>query len=435
MKRMAPRLLGLAVAASFLFGLPSSLRAIPNTFTGGNFIGPIVPSQPVFNANLTADFLSLDNWRTGQFPGPWRRATVAGDIELQSMAQVPILFGAVPDSVIARSEPGGELREIIITYLDAGTYFPYLGGGERNREQRERGENRRAEFDDRWRELDQALRERLEQGCGQKGEMTVAGRSDPLRVAYSDFRWEDFRLRLARRPQHSIALHLSLADEPAPGWVDEDHAKLDRRERADRLAENVQTNARGEAVVTGVPVFDQGFTPYCGVHALAMVAHYHGLRILPGELAAGAEFENTGSARGSRILDLYRAIGEELDLDFSHSARFDARRAARALREGLPVIVWRRVSLDREKAHAELAEAFAADPNLSAVPPLDPDTLSTLPNRKQVGSPSHASVVIGLDEETGTVIYLEPWGNSARERRMRIEELEATGYASFYFSP
>ncbi|MCB1232463.1 MAG: hypothetical protein KDN19_19600 [Verrucomicrobiae bacterium] len=436
MKRLTTPLLAWTLVMSCGLGIPpQEALAIPNVFIGGGFIGPIVPSQPVFNANLTTAFLSIDHWKTGDFPGPWRPATTVGDEELRSMARVPILFGAVPDSVMARREARCDVREIVITYLDAATFFPYLSGGEKTREQRENGEARRAEFDARWQELDRALRQRLEAGCGQTGELSVAGRRDPLRVAYTDYAWEDFRLRLARRPHHSIALHLSRLSEPAPGWIEEDIADLDKRERADLLAERVQHNERDEPVITGVPIFDQGFTPYCGVHALAMVAHYHGLRLLPGELAAGAEFKNTGSARGSRILDLYRAVGEELDLDFSHSARFDARRAGRALRDGFPVIVWRRVALEREKAHAELAARFAAEPNLAAaVPPLDPDTLSELPDRKKTGSPSHASVIIGIDEQAGTVIYLELWGTGSGVCRMRIEELEATAYASFFYA-
>lgn len=408
--------------------------AIPNVFIGGNFIGPIVPSQPVFNANLTADFLDPDNWDTATFPGPWRRATVAGEMELRSMAAAPIVFGAVPDSVIARHEAGGGLEEIIITYLDAGTFFPYHAGGESNREERAAGDARRAEFDARWRQLDQELRQRLREGCGGDGEQVVTGRSDPLRVAHTDYLWEGFRLRLARRPNHSIALCLSRADQAAPAWIDEDLAGLDRRARADLLAERVRSNSLGEQIITGVPVFDQGFTPYCGVHALAMVAHYHGLRLLPGELAAGAEFRNTGSARGSRIVDLYRAVALELELDFSHSTRFDPRRAGRSLSAGLPVIVWRRVSMEREKVHAEVAARFAEEPSQASLPPLDPVTLAALPDRKQMGSPSHASVIIGLDEASGTVIYLEPWGNQVRERRMRLEEMEATAYASFYYT-
>lgn len=434
MNRFALRLFGLVTVISLCIGIPGKALAIPNVFIGGGFIGPIVPSHPVFNANLTAAFLSDENWKTGKFPGPWSPATTAGDEKLRAMAEMPILFGAVPDSVIARRESGGALREIVITFLDAGTYFPYLGGGEKTREQRLTGEERRSAFETRWQELNRALRQRLEEGCGQAGEMTVAGRSDQLRVAYTDYTWENFRLRLARRPNHSVALHLSRLSEPAPPWVDEDIANLESRERADLLAERIQNNELDEPVITGVPIFDQGFTPYCGVHALAMVAHYHGLRMLPSELAGGAEFKNTGSARGSRIFDLYRAVGEELELDFSHSARFDARRADHVLREGFPVIVWRRVSMEREKAHAAQAVSFASSPELAAVPALDSKTLSELPDRKKSGSPSHASVIIGIDEEAGTVIYLEPWGAEAGVRRMRIEELEATAYASFYYT-
>ena len=58
--------------------------------------------------------------------------------------------------------------------------------------------------------------------------------------------------------------------------------------------------------LNGVPSADQGNTPFCGIHTLAMTAQYVGLDISADELAAAAQFKNTGSARGSRVLDLYR---------------------------------------------------------------------------------------------------------------------------------
>ncbi|MCB1063281.1 MAG: hypothetical protein KDN20_10215 [Verrucomicrobiae bacterium] len=423
MKPTAPLCLGVFFAMSV-----QSAWAIPNSFIGnGGFIGPIVPAQPRFGANLTEDFLNLAHWDTGKFSGPWKES---GD--LRKMTAMPVLFGAVPDSVVLRKE-NDRVREIIITYLDAATFFPYQAGGEKTRDQRDIGEARRAEFDSQWHRLERELRERLTAGCG-PGEQVVEGRSDLLRRTYLDYAWEDFRLRLARHADHSVALHLSRISDPAPAPVDQALVALDATSRSAALAKNITVGDHGETFIEGIPVFDQGFTPYCGVHALAMVAHYHGLRLPPGDLAAGAEFANTGSARGSRILDLYRAVGEELRLTESTSSRFDQGRVERSLRAGLPVIVWRRVSMEREKAHAEFASRLINDPAL-ALEPLSAQTKAQLPPRNRKGSPSHASVITGIDADNDTLIYLEPWEAESAQRRMRAEEMEATTYAVFYFEP
>ena len=114
------------------------------------------------------------------------------------------------------------------------------------------------------------------------------------------------------------------------------------------------------------------------------------------------------------------------------SSRFDFDRVRRAIEEGRPVIVWRRVSIEREKAHAAFASSFAKNPELRLAEPTARDRESW-PAREKKGSPSHASVVAGFNEERGEVILREPWGEGARERWVRFEELEATGYAVFFF--
>ena len=429
---MNRRIRVICFCAALWVGATGAGWGIPNSFLGNGFIGPIVPAHPRFGANLTEAFLTLENWARPELPGPWETVAATPGHEIRRMSAVPVLFGAVPDSVTAWGAPGA-MREVIITYLDAGSFFPYLAGGEKSVAQREAGAERRAEFDTLWQRTARDLRQRLETGCG-PGEQVVAGRGDRLRSVFTEYRWEGFRLRLARREGHSVALHLSLSAAPAPGPVDEAIAGLDGAARAATLADRVAAEGNGGIVIRDIPVFDQGFTPYCGVHSLAMVAHYHGLRLPPAALAAGADFANTGSARGSQTVDLYRAVADELGLSCVTSSRFDPRRAEQALRAGLPLVVWRRVSAEREKAHADHAAARRTDPGLR-LPALDAATLAALPERTRKGSPSHASVICGLDPEAGTVLYLEPWGAAAAERRMRIEEMEATVYAAFCFEP
>ena len=98
------------------------------------------------------------------------------------------------------------------------------------------------------------------------------------------------------------------------------------------------------------------------------------------------------------------------------------------------MIVWRRVSMEREKAHAEFASRLINDPAL-ALEPLSAQTKAQLPPRNRKGSPSHASVITGIDADNDTLIYLEPWEAESAQRRMRAEEMEATTYAVFYFEP
>ena len=133
-----------AVFATAIWLPPSSLQAIPNTFIGGRFIGPVVPAHPRFRGNLTREFLSLNNWQDETFPGPWQAGKNAGDSS-RHMTAMPVLFGAVPESVTTYSRDG-RLREMVITYLDAGTFFRYKAGGEKTYAERKIGGELRSEF-------------------------------------------------------------------------------------------------------------------------------------------------------------------------------------------------------------------------------------------------------------------------------------------------
>jgi len=136
--------------------------------------------------------------------------------------------------------------------------------------------------------------------------------------------------------------------------------------------------------------------------------------------------------RGSRILELYHSVGDELGMDVQVSSRFDFERVQEAIAEGRPVIVWRRVSLDREKAHSQFAARLAHTPS-AVLPEPNRNDRSAWPDRKKKGTPSHASIVSGFNAERNEVIFTDPWGEEARGRRMRVEEMEATVYAAFFF--
>lgn len=412
-----------ALSLTLLLGTSPLLLAIPQGFFGNGFFGPVIPATPRFGADLTGNFLDIAAWESGDLEGPWEE--IKGT-DSRRMTANPILFGAVPDSVQAQFD-AGQLKRLEITYLNAGTFFAFKMGGEKSHQDRVAGRERRSEFDTLFRKHVANLKVRLGKGCGNPTPITV-GTSDLLQARYDDYLWDGFRLRLAAREDHSVALLISRG--PAPkDYLAPELAQLDGEERSALLQKNLQRNTSGDLSLQGIPVAHQGNTPFCGIHSLAMTAQYLGLNISTNELAAAAQFKNTGSARGSRVLDLYKATAEEAGMKTKVSSRFDERRLTKALESGLPVIVWRRVTKERERAHQAFAQKLATQPNLS-VPSSNP---RTWPSRKSKRLPSHGSVITGYNAERREVIFAEPWGATNRDRRMSADEMEASAYAAFYF--
>ncbi|MDF1813107.1 MAG: C39 family peptidase [Verrucomicrobiales bacterium] len=418
----------------FLFLIsPAFLHAIPNSFFGnGTFFGPVIPAQPVFGRDLTVEFFAPENWENGVFPGPWVNQAALEGQSIRKMSANPTLFGAVPMSVYSYQSRDEKTDELAIHFLDAGLFFGYQFGGEQNREDRARGAEKRAEFSKLYRNFSRELRDRLDRGCG-RGIQGTIGRSDELRTVFTQYQWEDFIIRLVTRPGHSVSIHI-LREGSVPNRFYALHlSELSEREKEEYFAAKVSAEENGDKVINDIPMFTQGNTPFCGIHSLAMAGHYLGLRVHPETLAAGAEFKNTGSAKGSQILDLYRGIGDEIGMKVRVSPKFSPSKARKSIEDGIPLVVWRRVSKEREQAHNQFQQAFLQNPGLQIDPP-DSETLSEYPRRDAKGSPSHASVITGINVERQEIIFTEPWGEFSRNRRMRFEEMEATAYAVFTFS-
>lgn len=407
-------------------------HAIPTSFfsNGANPV-PIIPSFPRFNADLTEEFLDEARWQADEFSGPWREEPSLPDLRVRRMTANPVVMGEVPMSVVAYGD-GSRTREIAIHFIDAGLFFGYRYGGERNREEREAGRDRRREFSDHMETLFENLEQRLEEGCG-RGIPGAIGRTPELRTEFLEYRLENFVLRLVEREEHSVSLHIYRDGAAPKSLVDRDWLEARRRERQERLESAVLQREDGGLQISGLPVLTQGMTPYCGIHSLAMVGHYIGMRSSPEALAAGAEFENTGSAGGSDMVGLHRAVARELDMRVSIAPRLDRRRFERSIEAGLPVIVWRRVSAERENHHARVADATREGRDLPIVS-LGEKELARVPHRGARGTPSHASVLTGwAGDDGGEILYLEPWGEAGKGRRMRWEELEHSAYAVFHF--
>ncbi|MFP6871892.1 MAG: C39 family peptidase [Verrucomicrobiales bacterium] len=405
----------LSVTAAFLL-TAASTSAIPQNF-GGNFFGATFQPKDI-DEDLTDELLAAEVWQGGKLPRIWQTIPSLDGNEVKLFTVNPMVFGERPAAVFANTEKG-KLQSIAALYLDAGHFFGYRPG---------RGKDDiktlQRDFKKRYTHLEKVLGDTLGDQMDDGPDDAVIGRTALLRNTYQDYRLGNLTLRFSAIENHSISLIIVRTKDIASDYLDDEIAALDKRQRRQQLLANVQHHAAGDITIGGIPMFRQGLRPYCAVSTLGMATHYLGLRMNTDALAAGARFRNTGSAKGSKILDLYRAAAQEADASVQRSGSFDFKRAKKYLEKGFPVVVWRRYSSERNRLHSAAA-------NGTALPETNAADRASWPTSKT--DPGHASVVTGFNEKTGEIIFMESWGEHTRGKRMHIEELEATSYAAFYF--
>ena len=124
-----------------------------------------------------------------------------------------------------------------------------------------------------------------------------------------------------------------------------------------------------------VPMVPQGNRGYCGVATLAMVGNMFGLQPGAEEYAALSGFQY-GIEIKSDIRELFGNMAQEAGVKAQRSPKFDAAK--------IPF--------------------------------------------------THSSIVNGYRADKREAIFTESWGEQARNRRMRVEEMEGTSYYAVYFS-
>ena len=410
----------IALFAALTSLLAGNALAIPQNFGGGGLF-PIILQPVDIDEDLTDELTSDTVWQEGTLPRKWHDVPSLDGEKVQLFAVNPTIFGQRPTAVFANSEEG-ELKSISVLYLDAGHFFGYRpdDSGEAKTDLR----TKQREFKKRYADLSDEIAKTLTKQTKSQPRTTNIGRTAFLRTSYQDYNLGDLILRLSAIDGHSVSLTLLRADDSSTQYLDEEIAALDKRDRREQLLSNVDHSDNGDTQISGIPMFQQGQRPYCAISTLGMATHYLGLRLGTSALAAGAKFRNTGSAKGAKILDLYRAAAEESGATLQRGGKFDLRRAKSYIEKGYPIVVWRRYSAERDRLHSAAAEG-------QPLPPAADDDAKTWPTGKD--APGHASVITGFNEKTGEVIFSESWGEHARNKRMRAEELEATSYAVFYF--
>ncbi|MDA7538401.1 C39 family peptidase [Akkermansiaceae bacterium] len=405
-----------------------SLVAIPNAVASAVNQN----DSPLNGEELSGPLLASALWDgKKKLPGIWQaEASVTGTRSGYLLAR-PKVLGL--DALLVRSlHRDDRLEEIQVTFSDAGSFFGYFNprppAGLSRREQidwlRALLVEREGEFKETFEKTHESLTAQLEE-ISKRPKGISRGRSRSLRAEMTEYRQGDLAIRVIAAPFRLIRLSISRAGKAPRSWLDPAQENLSERERLDQLKKKVIKNDRGDLSLGDIPIVPQGYRPYCGLNTLTMVGRYLGLHLDEDWLAVAGKFQNTGSAAGSQMLGLYQAVAKEAGFAMSRSSSYEHSDVRRSLQAGMPVIVWRRWSRERDREHQRVSAELERG-NEAAFSP------SAYPDEK---APLHASVVIGFNDERKEVIFLESWAGQSRARRMPVSELSATAYLTFCFRP
>lgn len=404
------------------------LFAIPNNILGGVFNA----QSPLDGADLTGPLIAALNG--GDLPGDWEEESSVAGTQLAHLMARPRVFEqeALLVRGLWRDE---ELEEIQITFNDAGSYFGFFAEGiPEHLTGRKREEFVRAQFEERQQAFTALHEESLAKAKEELAERATKGKSKTLRFGKSrairaevlEYKWDGLTARLFHGPNRLVRVTLSKEDLVSSNWMDREVAALDAREYSQWLRDRLVSKETGDEVLADLEIVPQGYRPYCGLNTLVMAGRYLGLHLDEDWLASAGKFQNTGSAEGSQMLSLYGSVASEAGVKMKRLNRFDATLVKRSLREGLPVIVWRRWSRERDTLHSKISKSFGRGNEAEWGELLE----SEFPNEK---SPLHASVIVGFNEDREEFLFMESWAGLKEPRRMPVPELAATSYLTFCF--
>jgi hypothetical protein len=361
------------------------------------------------------------SWTSPEFLAAWSPAPAGQTRVCRPYRGTPTIFGVQPQAIQGWFD-NGRLTSITIVFLDSGAWFGYVPDAQARTVAQTKG----PVFVALYKQVSSDVTRGLEQLAGGKGRDVTLGLGLLKRTAHV-FHHGDLASRLTLEPDQLVKVSIFPDEEIASQILSPERRALKKDQMARVFASESHLRPDGDRLIETVPVIPQGDRAYCGVSTLAMVMRYLGVGLDTEDYAAAAGI-HFGSTVQSKIKETYDAAGTTAELHLPKTTRFDFEKAKASLDAGLPVIVFRRWSQERDYLHSTFARNFAANPALE-LPKPDLNDQKLWPTKDGF---AHASVVNGYNERRREVIFTESWGEQARNRRMRIEELEGTSYLAYY---
>lgn len=421
--------------AFLMSGLVVPLPALPNAVLGAL----ADHDSPLNGEDLTTAFLASNVWDNSEkLPGDWRADAGIADVSSSYLMARPKVFG-VQALLVRALKREGQLEELQITFADAGSFFGYLNrrvpegvsAEQATTLLRERVGKRKIQFEKFYALAAKELGEKLKK-IDERPRLFKRGRTRNLRAVYQEFEYKESGLliQLLEAKNRLLRVRLKKMVKGPNSWLDASQEKLGIRDRLKALSAKVTKTDRGDVILDQVEIVPQGYRPYCGLNTLVMVARYLGLHLDEDWLAVVGKFQNTGSAAGSDMLGLYGSVAREARFNLHRVSDYDHEIVRRSIRDGMPVVVWRRWDRQRDQLHTRISRGFEKGLD-QKYERLSEEAMPSKKNR----SPLHASVIVGYNDERKEVIFLESWEGLSKPRRMPVNEVSHTADLTFSFRP
>jgi hypothetical protein len=360
-------------------------------------------------------------WDSSALTEGWARTRAEGTRIFRTRADTCHLLGRRAMSVTGCFQ-NGTLTSFTAVLLDSGAWFGYVPDDQAKAAEASRG----AEFTRLFRDVSTDAPLQLGRVFASRTDLTL-GTTAWLKRKVAIVRTGQIAARLTIIPDQLVKISVFRNGENATELIDGRGHGSDRTSDIREFASRVRDESNGDRVINGVPVFPQGDRAYCGVSTLASVMSFCGLTLDTEDYAAAAGIR-FGSTRKSHIREVYDAAGKEAALHMFHSTKFEWNRAQQSIDAGFPVIVFRRWNQERDYLHTAFARRFATDATIE-LPRADANDQKSWPTRDAY---AHASVINGYNAKRREIIFTESWSEMTRNRRMRVEEIEATTYLAYY---
>ena len=371
--------------------------------------------------DLTAPFLAAQSWDGSEpLAGEWTSKESLAGYRVACIRKAPILFGQRPIHVKA-SYLDDQLDHVSIYYLEAGAYFGYNPELKHTTDGVQLQRTKLSTFRKDYKRVEASLERAIKTLTNTRGQRASQGVTSMMRTSFRRYKEGDLAIQLHCEKDHFIRIDLrrykdSLKNET---YVNDKLVSSKKRDRLAAYKEKVQRNTDGDVNIKGVPMVPQGGRAYCGITTFLMAANYFGIQIDPPTMAsrAGMKF----GEGGNKMLEAYTAATREGNVRMTRGGKFDFKRAKKAIDQGYPVVVWRKYDTARNRLHTKG----------EALPEPDEKDQETWPDMETARN--HASIITGYHDEKREVIFAESWGDNARDKRMRAEEMEGSAYMAFYF--
>ncbi|OYW74495.1 MAG: hypothetical protein B7Z37_17515 [Verrucomicrobia bacterium 12-59-8] len=353
-------------------------------------------------------------WQGAEFAALFPVPTVeAASISRVAATRRFEVFGSQPMAVSARWVNGG-VHSISVVIFDAGSFFGYNNSNLPKDESFEAGELR---FDKVFSERLEAVLAGLKKLGADGGTELVLGKRSGLNLKTQLFKLPQGAARLMSYEHQLLLLDFFRSEADA-------RSLLIPVTIAPAKAPAGSTERR----LPVVPMVPQGNRGYCGVATLAMVGSMLGLQLGAEEYAALSGFQY-GIETKSDIRELFGNVAQEAGVKALRSPKFDAGKMKQSIDQGMPVVVFRYWAEERDYIHSAYSTRIARGEK-AELPAASMDDRKTWPKKSPF---THASIVNGYRADKREAIFTESWGEQARNRRMRVEEMEGTSYYAVYF--